>query len=470
MKAAAEPTDPSVNPQSSPNALSPLPEKERRRLARLLRRAGGFALAFVECNRPRAARRVVKELESALVSEDRRVRELKLGEPAGDLYARLAEMSAKASDVLVVIGFERSFEPGAQVSSALARVNMSREHFRKLPCPVVLFLPEFALTRMAREAPDFWAWRSGVFKTIPPRFRLDLLSSRPLADSGLGTLSLEQKRAHLEVLRETLAEHERNGVENVRELSYLNRRIAVFLDVLGNLEDAEQHARRAVELAPEGDREQVMALGELARISLSRGDVESALVLYDERLAVVEALGDRHARAVTLGEIVRIRISQDEMELALSLGQEVLAIFEELGDRRNIAVVLGDIALIHFKRDELEVALALNEDRLVIAEELGDLHLKVAPLQSLAWIHLEQGKVQKALDELNESYSIVSSLGLLEGISMVGHDLGRLLCETGQLDQGRQILRRSLDGYRDLGQLRNSEQVENLLTQFPDQG
>ena len=33
-----------------------------------------------------------------------------------------------------------------------------------MPHPLVIWLPDYAVTAVAALAPDFWAWRSGVFE------------------------------------------------------------------------------------------------------------------------------------------------------------------------------------------------------------------------------------------------------------------------------------------------------------------
>ena len=53
-------------------------------------------------------------------------------------------------------------QPNARV---LAEFNLGRDAFlRDVPHPLVIWLPDYAVTAVARFAPDFWAWRSGVFE------------------------------------------------------------------------------------------------------------------------------------------------------------------------------------------------------------------------------------------------------------------------------------------------------------------
>ena len=53
-------------------------------------------------------------------------------------------------------------QPNARI---LAELNLGRDPFlRDVPHPLVIWLPDYAVTAVARFAPDFWAWRSGVFE------------------------------------------------------------------------------------------------------------------------------------------------------------------------------------------------------------------------------------------------------------------------------------------------------------------
>ena len=65
---------------------------------------------------------------------------------------------------IMVFGFEHSV-PSEGPAPALDELNQSRDNFPKsFSGPVLIWLPDYALTRLAREAPDFWGWRSGVFE------------------------------------------------------------------------------------------------------------------------------------------------------------------------------------------------------------------------------------------------------------------------------------------------------------------
>ena len=78
---------------------------------------------------------------------------------------------------------------------------------------------------------------------------------------------------------------------------------------------------------------------------------------------------------------------------------------------------------------------------------------------------LQKDEGQKAYEYLAESYQINLKLGRLDGICFVGMDLGGLLCQANQKEEGLRILERSQEGFEKLGQNELSEQVKELINQ-----
>jgi hypothetical protein len=70
----------------------------------------------------------------------------------------------------------------------------------------------------------------------------------------------------------------------------------------------------------------------------------------------------------------------------------------------------------------------------------------------MAQIDVEKKDYQKAYERLSVSYQINMKLGRLDGICFVGLDLGWILCGGGQKEEGVKILKRSRDGFIQLGQ------------------
>ncbi|MHC4065101.1 MAG: CHAT domain-containing protein, partial [Planctomycetota bacterium] len=121
----------------------------------------------------------------------------------------------------------------------------------------------------------------------------------------------------------------------------------------GRPDEALGLLERAKAMLPPG-RERAIVLGDIARLRANKGEVDAALQLHQERMAVYETLGDKRSRAVTLGDIARLRAAKGEVDAALRLHQEEVAVYESLGDKRSRAVTLRDVARLRKAKGEVD--------------------------------------------------------------------------------------------------------------------
>ncbi len=446
-----------------PGSSSPLPGEELASLRRLLVRAEGFALAFVRSNVPAESRLIAGELAATLTGEGVVVRELRLGEPVHDLHGEVAalEPSPEAGDAVVVTGFERSIPSGVDFPAALERLNLRRERFRDLPCPLVLVLPDYALDLLARKSPDFWAWRSGVFETRPIARRLDdsVLDGRLPTDTGLDNLPLERKRDHLEVLKTTLADLEREGPGVETDRGELSLRIAVLLLSLGEPEEALAHARSALELAGGEARTRAWAHGQIADILQARGDLDEALrIRREEEIPVYEKLGDVRARAVTMGKIGDILQARGGLDEALRIRrEEQVPVYERLGDTRARAITMGKIADVLAARGELDEALRIyREEAIPALGKLGDVRTRAVAMGKIGDIVAARGDLDEALRiRREEQIPVYEKLGDVRSRAVTMGKIAGILQARGDLDEALRIYREEeIPVYEKLGDVR----------------
>ena len=190
------------------------------RLVRSIDLAEGFALFFARCNAPalrselmlvatqQLAALGVEIVEVAFEDEPANVRErLRAALAAADKDAKTpipVELPAPLQPLAVaeppagytvggkravfVTGLEYGIpydQPNARI---LAELNLGRDAFpRDVPHPLVIWLPDYAVTAVARFAPDFWAWRSGVFEFETGEAERSAASSNPSGETGPGT-------------------------------------------------------------------------------------------------------------------------------------------------------------------------------------------------------------------------------------------------------------------------------------------
>lgn len=434
-------------PLTEPLAPVSTPEDDFLRLRRLLCRARGFALALVGSNVPAERDRFIERLEASLAGEGIELRRLALSEPTDDLYGALAALAPAAGQAVAVAGFERSIPSRVEYPPALARLNRMRELFRDLPCPVVLFLPQYALTRLAREAPDFWAWRSAVFDVGTPSAPAALVQRDPteLDLVGYANLSAERKQGHLEVLRGLLREEEElsNGHEALQ--ADLLIRISFVLRILGEYTPAQEAAEKAADLGGKAGEPALVAraLGRLAEICFRRGELDEALrIRKEEELPIYEKLSDVRSRAITLGQIADIYEASGELDEALRIHQEEeLPIYEKLGDVRERAIAFRKIADIYYVRGALGEALRIHrEEELPVFENLGDLREHAITLGRIADIYSARGNLDEALRiRQEEELPVYEKLGDLRERTMTLGGIADIYSARGDLDEALRI-------------------------------
>jgi len=400
-------------------------------LLRLLSRADGFSLAFVRSNVPVESTRVARSLIDRLENEGRRGRILHLREPNVDLLQVIRDMQPplEENESLFVLGFERSIPASKEIAPALARVNMVRECFRDLPGPLVLVLPDYALTQLSRQAPDFWAWRSGVFEVEVPEARVEEMFQELETHDPYRGLSTERKREHREVLTGLLAELEGGGPESRKKVQELLSRLAALSLSLREYEEAQKFAERALEMGREfGDEEaEAMALDLLARSHAGLGRRETALNLAQESVEIFRGLAEKQrvflgGLATSLDHLSNHLAGLGHHQKAVTTAREAIKINRLLSERRpdlylpNLAFSLHNCAQELASLGERKEALQTALDAVEIFQRLSDQRPGAfqaplaASLDSLVGRYFEIKQMHAALETAEQALEIQRQL------------------------------------------------------------
>jgi tetratricopeptide (TPR) repeat protein len=152
------------------------------------------------------------------------------------------------------------------------------------------------------------------------------------------------------------------------------------------------------------------------------GQVERAIKLYEDALAIAREMGDRRGEGVQLGHLGLAYHSLGQFERAIKLHKEALAVAREIGDRRNEGVELGYLGGAYRVVGQVERAIKLHEEALAIAREIGHRRMESYLLSELGKALLATGELCKArrhcaealaLDVAETSYSAVLVLGIV---------------------------------------------------------
>jgi hypothetical protein len=177
---------------------------------------------------------------------------------------------------------------------------------------------------------------------------------------------------------------------------------------------------------------------------VTRGDLDRALGLYQESLAILEKLGDINGKAVTLNAMADVYVTRGDLDRALGLYQESLAIKEKLGDIREKAVTLHQMANVYVTRGDLDRALGLYQESLAILEKLGDIRGKSATLHARADVYVTRGDLDRALGLYQESLAIREKLGDIRGMTTTLSRMANLRMNHAEWDEAEELLTEAL--------------------------
>lgn len=234
--------------------------------------------------------------------------------------------------------------------------------------------------------------------------------------------------------------------------------------------EAQSELDHALTLFTEGNRsrERALTLGDIARLRALSGDVSGALELHEERLRILEQLGDVRERAVTLGDIAELRTQSGDISGVLELHEERPRIFEQLGDIGERALTLGFIARFRALSGEMEEARRLQSERLKTDQQIGELDRIANTLYDLARLDFLESKYDEALPRLAESWDLNNRIGRADGIAFVGQLYGVLLAAAGH-PQARAVLQSSREAFQRLGMDSEVSEIDAMIQRLSEE-
>ena len=276
------------------------PEEEYRDLVRTIKRTDGFNLLFVECS-PAEGERWIARVKTDMPQQ--KIEVLRLEKSVYDFYNLIEELPNRDRiNVLFVQGLEYSLYEYEQekkdlgweskdiysyswrgVPPVLITLNQQRERFQEnFKICFVFLLPKFAIDYFIQRAPDFFDWRSSLFKLSMDRELLQLESMKACSErrnrEDYLALTPQERKRELMSIQNLIDEHEPTSEEKA-DLFYEQPLLYYFAE---EYEKAIASYDKALEIKPHDDRawnNRGIALGNLGRL-------EDAIASYDKALEI----------------------------------------------------------------------------------------------------------------------------------------------------------------------------------------
>ncbi|MDR7120630.1 tetratricopeptide repeat protein [Rheinheimera soli] len=279
--------------------------------------------------------------------------------------------------------------------------NLLRENIaQSVNCKLVLWLDETAINQMINQAPDWWAWRSGVY-TFSAEHEVGLSPPQPNFDH-VSRLNLSKAKAAARIaeLRSWLAQYENTEPEIAAPLAL---EMGCLYHQMGYLDDAlSVYESQCLPLFTKLDDVHSIAVTYscIADIKESRGDLNEALdIRLKLELPVHQKLGDKRGVAMTQLKIADAYIALGKIDTALDiLSNDSIPGFQQFGDARDVALAYGRVAdILHMQKNyEAELSIRIEKE-LPAFKELGDSREFVIVQSKVADILAARGELSEAL-------------------------------------------------------------------------
>ena len=312
-------------------------------------------------------------------------------------------------------------------------LNFKREELVEDRVKVIFWVTEEELSRISREAPDFFAFRNRVveFMEVPHAGEL-----RPsLVEFALDTeyRSMDEIKRSIELKEKLLSE-----LTTETEISgYLLGSLGILYEQIGLYEKSIDCSEKALAIARGiGDRRNEGAwLGNLGIAYRDLGQAEKAIECYEGALAIAREIGSRRGEEVSLGNLGNAYRNRGQVEKAVKYYEDALAIAREIGDRRGEGNALGNLGLAYRELGQVEKAIGYDEDALVIAREIGDRRNEGVWLGNLGLAYSYLGQVEKAIEYYEDALAIAREIGDRRGEGNALGNLGLAYRELGQVER-----------------------------------
>ncbi|MGA1285549.1 MAG: tetratricopeptide repeat protein, partial [Prochlorothrix sp.] len=302
-------------------------------------------------------------------------RDSQLQQLQGALLERLAQVEREPGKklVLLITGLEQSIGMSGDYPPLLQDLNFVRDGFgAKVPHPLVFFLPDYSITRLARFAPDFWAWELGLFRfeTLPQRVRENYaytLESERIREG----LDLRERQERVDLLQRLLMEYKPQGISLSLPISEvctkIYREIGRIYYQLGEIDKAKDSLLSGLHLAsnfPELQNLKAWLLGEFADCLNLQGEIDAAYSNYQEARSIFHRFCNQEGEAATLHEIAGIQANQGDIQGAIDLYQQSLQLQEQIGNIQGKAATLHQLAILKANQGDIQGAIDLYQQSL----------------------------------------------------------------------------------------------------------
>lgn len=395
-------------------------ERQMRNLANAIQLADGFSLLFVRCNQRPRQKEIIEELRGKL--DGCNIKVIFLDHQIEHLLDELQkQIGDKQYDAIFVYGLESSFPKADEAAESpfVVTLNHARNSFKKvLNCPLVLFLPEYALSAIYHGATDFYSIRSGVYLFSAKAEETEQLITKHTSQTltELETLLFEERQNQIKTVLELITEYKvlPDSFRDKERENSLKEKLAKLYYISGEYLLSSNIHKEIIAYARKSKNLVLLAknLNGLGLAYKELGKYNEAVNLFRESINIAQQIfGVNHPDYATcLNNLALVYRSQGKYNEAMKLYKKSIDIDgKSLGTNHPLyAGDLNNLASIYQAQGNYDEAALLYTKALHIDEEnFGTDHINYAVrLNNLAGVYFEQEKYQDAVKMYKETCQI----------------------------------------------------------------
>jgi tetratricopeptide (TPR) repeat protein len=357
--------------------------------------------------------------------------------------------------VVVITGLEASIGVVGEYPPVLVDLNYVRDGFtRSVPHPMLICVPDATLTRIAKFAMDFWAWRMAVaeFKALPST-RDAAIAATEERSQRVDLLDRRSKQKQIdELLRLLSCDGDKNLTLEMRQLHILLwNKLGCLYGELSEWEKAEDACDRALAMVDlVGTKiDRSATLSNSAKIYFQQGLTYRALALWNQVLDLIEHIDYRQTAKALYG-IAEVKNFEGEADKARQLWQESLGLFQQIGDLSEQSIVLNTLAGFAWLRGDIYQAEELWQKSLEISAKAGDLDSRSDAIRGLAKIAKSQGKIEEEWQLWNESLQLQEYNADAKGKANILHERAMIYATQGKIEDALTLYHESMEIYESI--------------------
>ncbi|YAF97134.1 MAG: tetratricopeptide repeat protein [Nodularia sp. CChRGM 3473] len=459
-----------------------------------------FTLGFIEINFPPDIDLLIAGLQQnpqcqaiqfvILEFPDKNLRFLR-----DELVQQLTKITKETNKKLVLLirNLEKSIGVFGDYPPVLQDLNFVRDSYRQtVPHPLLFILPNYAISRLAKFAPDFWAWKSGLFRfKTTESTRNEAIANTLNADTNIERLPTPEQQERIDLLHRLLMEynptgripspeHLRNCCNILNELgkAYLSQRkpiqareylekaweitktfpdYSLQIEVINQLgesyqqqrqfESANSYHQQALDIAKKQENRRAVAnsLFDLGNVSLDMRQFPQARDYYQQALEITIEFGDHYNCANTYHNLGIVAQELREYDQARDYYQQALEITIEFGDHYNCASTYHNLGIVAQELREYDQARDYYQQALEITIEFGDRYSCASTHHNLGIVAQELREYNQARDYYQQALEIKIEFGDRYSCASTHHQLGRVAEELREYEQARVYYQQALE-------------------------